>query len=316
MNISSKAPNENGAANRAGKVPVQWRQDGVITGGSDCVRDLARRAFTLTDLLAVIALLAVLTAVVMPTLAGVQNKGGRLECANNLRQIGVASMIFASDNNGWLPVCTLGAGNANGAKTNYLLGIHYTRYVYLGAPNTQITTNEPPVQGEGYQNLGYLFEAGLAGNGNIFYCPGQWGTALGASYYRPLLTTDSTGVIRSSYFYNPRMANAAVSDTIRRYQTVSQMEPHRLFAVDYIGPGNDSGNIDSPSGSGFNPVTMAHARDHGWNVLFTDGSVEFSTLSQDTNYYFNAVVQDLVLSESKQSYIGYDQVFDLLEQDH
>ena len=286
----------------------------VITMNTSIHSSRSDRAFTLTDLLVVIATLAVLAIVTFPALAGIQNKGGRLECANNLRQIGMESMVYAGENGGWLPICTLGGANGNGTSRNHLGGTHYTAYVYIGTLNTQITTNEPPVQGESYQNLGYLYQDGQAGNGNIFYCPDTWGTLAGANNYSPLLTTDSSGVIRSSYFYNPRMVSVNPVNTLRRYQTVSQLEPHRLFAVDEI-LGGTTDPIGPPS-TGVNPATIQHARDRGWNVLFTDGSVQFSRLTQNNNYYYNLITQLLQLNESTTSYTEYDQTFDFLEQDH
>jgi type II secretory pathway pseudopilin PulG len=268
--------------------------------------DVSRAAFTRTDLFLVILLLALLALVVLPALAGVQNKGGRADCANNLRQIGQDSMIYAGENNGWLPVCTLGGANGEGSRTNHLGGEHYTRYVYIGGtPNTQLTTNEPPISGGGYQNLGYLYQAGLAGTGSIFYCPALWGTAAGASYYTPLLTEDSTGVVRSSYIYNPRVVNPNIFPPIRRYQKTSDLEPHKLFAMDYMFA--SSGTV------GISANSIEHIRDRGWNVLFTDGSVQFARPSP---YVYTLIVNNLSDAETVASFQGYDQVFNWLEQDH
>jgi hypothetical protein len=270
------------------------------------------RGFTLTDLLVLIATLAVLVLVTYPALATIQDKGGRVECANNLRQIGMESMIYAGENSGWLPICTLGAANSGGSQRNHLGGVHYTQYVYLGTANLRITTNEPPVQGQGYQNLGYLFKAGLAGNGNIFYCPALWGHPfMGADSYSPLLTTDSTGIIRSSYMYNPRITSATPTsnNNLRKYQTTSQLEPHRLFALDYLR--NETGAVTP----GIQPAWMPHARDHGWNVLFTDGSVQFCRLTKNNNLFYNAVTTQLITDESALSLYQYDQTFTGLEQD-
>jgi type II secretory pathway pseudopilin PulG len=274
-----------------------------------------QNAFTLTDLLILVATLAVLAMVVMPALAGVQNKGGRLECANNLRQIGAESMIYASENNGWLPVCNTGAANDNGVTVNHLGGTYYTRYVYIGYPSLPVVTNEPPSQqegGEGYQNLGYLFHTGLAGNGNIFYCPAEWGDPIyGANAYSPLLTTDGSGIVESSYFYNPRVVNPAAGGTadIRKYQTVSQLEPHRLLAVDHI----DQSNSEV---AGISLSSIEHARDHGWNVLFTDGSVQFARLSPSNNSEYATITQDLIDEENQTSFLQYNTLFNWLEQDH
>jgi type II secretory pathway pseudopilin PulG len=262
----------------------------IHSARSDC-------AFTLTDLLALIAILALVALVTVPALAGVQNKGGRLECANNLRQIGMESMVYAQENKGWLPIMTLGAANGNGASRNKMNGLHYVRYVYLGRFNTQIPTNgipgDSPTQGLGFQNLGYLYQDGQAGNGSIFFCPAMWGQG-GASSYNPLLTTDSNGAILSSYFYNPRVTSFTGTPP-RRYQTVNQLEPHKLLAVDSLPPNS-----------------TAHIRDHGWNVLFTDGSVQFSRITQNNNSLFKSMIA--ILSDS--NYTGYDQSFNALEQDN
>ncbi|MGH7981108.1 MAG: prepilin-type N-terminal cleavage/methylation domain-containing protein, partial [Limisphaerales bacterium] len=266
-------------------------------------RDHMGRAFTVVELLVVMALVAVLAVFVLPAIAGVQNKGGRLDCANNLRQIGMDSMIFAGENNGWLPVCTLGAQNAGG-KTNYLGGPYYTQYLFTGpSVDSFVPTNAPSSAGT-FQNEGYLYEAGLVGNGNIFYCPAEWGRADGANSYLPLLTSDLSGNVRSSYFYNPRMAHPTLQggNNQRRYQTTSQLEPHRLFAVDSIIP--NQGNGIEP-GAGVNPASIEHARDHGWNVLFTDGSVQFARLTQADNYDYNLITQELIGGETGASWLQY-----------
>lgn len=275
-----------------------------------------REAFTFVELLVVIALLAVLAIFVFPAFAAVQNKGGRLDCANNLRQLGMDSMIFAGENNGWLPVCTLGAANDEGAESNYLGSTIYSEYLFYGAAgaaNEFVPTNASSSLGT-FQNEGYLYEDGLAGNGNIFYCPSQWGATGGANAYSPLLTANASGVVNSSYFYNPRMVAPTVqgSGNLRRYQTTSQLEPHRLFAVDSIAPKT----IGIEEGVGVNPASIEHARDHGWNVLFTDGSVQFSRLTLANNSEYNLITQDLSLSESGTSWVQYNTVFNFLEQDH
>jgi type II secretory pathway pseudopilin PulG len=64
--------------------------------------DRGRLAFTLVELLVVIATVAVLAAVLLPALAGTQPDGRAFQCRNNLRRLTVAWTMYASDNSGRL----------------------------------------------------------------------------------------------------------------------------------------------------------------------------------------------------------------------
>jgi len=259
-------------------------------------------AFTLIELLVVIVVIALLAATLLPALAGVQNKGGRAQCAANFRQVGMASMIYANDNNTWLPACCLDPTSPNGPHGFNVLGaIHYSRYVWITSPTSPpppypVPTNASPA--DYFQNLGYLYHAGLAGNGSIFYCPAQWGSGyLGADYYLPFLTTDAAGTVRSSYDYNPRAVQSG-GFYRRQYQKTSQLEPRKLFAVDDLGVG-----VDSPS--------FAHVRERGWNVLFTDGGVQFSR--SEAAY---AYIKTQLPMAYNLYYPQANQAMDYLERDH
>ncbi|AHF91554.1 N-terminal cleavage protein [Opitutaceae bacterium TAV5] len=60
-------------------------------------------AFTLIELLTVIAIIGILAAIIIPTVGKVRETARRIVDASNLRQIGQAALIFATDNQDTLP---------------------------------------------------------------------------------------------------------------------------------------------------------------------------------------------------------------------
>ncbi len=59
--------------------------------------EIRGRAFTLVELLVVIALIAILAGVLLPGLARAKENGRRIACLNNLRQVGLAMHLYVQD---------------------------------------------------------------------------------------------------------------------------------------------------------------------------------------------------------------------------
>ena len=57
-----------------------------------------KRGFTLVELLVVIAIIAILMAILMPALNRAKEQGKRVVCLNNLRQLMVAWIVYADEN--------------------------------------------------------------------------------------------------------------------------------------------------------------------------------------------------------------------------
>lgn len=107
-----------------------------------------RRAFTLIELLVVISIIALLIAILLPTLSSAREAAQRVQGLSNQQQIGRAQHVYAADNKGQLLVGTLG----NLFQFNYVI-YHRTTPKWLG--------------------MGLLADRVGITNPEAYYCPRQ-----------------------------------------------------------------------------------------------------------------------------------------------
>ncbi|MBD3293195.1 MAG: DUF1559 domain-containing protein [Armatimonadia bacterium] len=74
-----------------------------MTGSNTHSRIARRGGFTLIEMLVVVAIIAILAAILFPTFSRAMEKARQVTCASNLKQIGLAFLMYASDHDDMFP---------------------------------------------------------------------------------------------------------------------------------------------------------------------------------------------------------------------
>ena len=208
------------------------------------VAPVAASAFSIVELLVVVAIIAVLLAIVVPAVSGAKFLAYRADCLANLRHIGTATHTYAAENNHQLP-------------TLYRTASPFTTYFMR-------------TESSGDVNLGILAAENYAPRPHAFYCTSQ------ERMDNASLTHDGPDnawdgpKFRSSYPARLIEVDGAPmpSGTKTDWNTIQYGQSRVVFS-DFLG-------VDGFQGGGIIVGTLwAPHRGRGYNRLFGEGSARW-----------------------------------------
>jgi prepilin-type N-terminal cleavage/methylation domain-containing protein/prepilin-type processing-associated H-X9-DG protein len=223
------------------------------------------KAFTLIELLVVIAIISIISAILFPVFARARENARKSSCQSNLKQIGLATMMYIQDYDETFPMGVMDSGE----------------WFQLFAPyikNTQIFVcpTAGPISGYlnsgGYGwNLAGTYRDGSANTGNGF---GGYPATIGSGY----AGTPTGSCLKLATIQEPSKTIFITDPSSNGYYGGNGVFAIGYSTKDYV-PVLHGGQSYYSATSGA-PMTTVTDYSGGGNYLFADGHVKFLNANQ------------------------------------
>lgn len=231
----------------------------------------AERAFTLVELLVVIAVISILAGLLLPALGRARQSARDLVCLNNLKSFGAASSLYVADHDDWMPWVAEGTLADRDWSAN------------------EVFTKLLNADKRGDSGTGW-FPAWREG----ILCPNMDNVIVTAPGYRVPYYSYALNAFSATYcgtdatvlsdpdsysWYLPRSikitkVRASSQRFLFREALRNQMAAAEVSADAAVNPGGSDGWIIKRNTPGANAVPYRHRNEQACNMLFVDSHAE------------------------------------------